>query len=45
MFDFLVRYLPRRPAIVLTGVWYALLIWAIFFALPAPQANFRYWWI
>jgi hypothetical protein len=45
MFELLSRRVPRSVALVLTGLWYAALIWAIFFCLAAPDAQFRYWWI
>lgn len=43
MFDLLSRYTPRWCATLLTGVWFALVMWAIFFATIADGANFRYW--
>ena len=45
MFDFLSQRLPRPLATLIVALWYALLLWAIFFALGAPNAVFRYWWI
>ena len=45
MFKFLTRYLPRPAAGAIMALWYAMLLWAIFFCLRAPNANFRYWWI
>jgi hypothetical protein len=45
VFDFLSRHLPESLATILLGLWYALLLWAIFFSLGAPDALFRYWWI
>ena len=43
MFALLSRYCPRWLATLLTGVWFAALLWAIFFSINAERANFRYW--
>ena len=43
MFDFLCRYIPRRLAAVLTGLWYGGLLCAILLRLQVDQAPFRYW--
>jgi len=45
MFEFLSRYLPLSMATIVVGLWYGLLLWAIFFSLHASNALFRYWWI
>ena len=45
MYDWLSRHLPRPIATLIVATWYALLVWAIFFALGAPDASFRYWQI
>jgi hypothetical protein len=43
MFELLSRVAPRWLAVLLTGVWFAALFWAIFFAVVAHDVNFRYW--
>jgi hypothetical protein len=43
MFALLLRVVPRWLAVVLTGLWFATLVWAVFFAIAAPDVNFRYW--
>lgn len=43
MFELLSRHTPPWLATLLTGTWFAALIWAVFFALIAEGANFRYW--
>lgn len=45
VFSFLNRYLPQSAATMLTGLWYGFLLWAIFFCVNVPDAEFRYWWI
>ncbi len=37
------RRLPPSVATVLRGVWYAALIWGIFFGLYAKIQPLRYW--
>ncbi len=37
------RRVPRPVATVLRGVWYAALIWGIFFGLFANIQPMRYW--
>jgi hypothetical protein len=37
------RVMPPWAAVLLTGVWFAALVWAVFFAIVADGANFRYW--
>jgi len=43
MFELLSRHTPPWLATLLTGVWFAALLWAIFFSLIAEDAHFRYW--
>ena len=43
MYDLLSRYTPPWLASLLTGVWLAAIVWAIFFTIIAEGANFRYW--
>lgn len=37
------RRVPRPVATVLRGVWYAALIWGIFFGLAARIQPLQYW--
>ena len=39
------RHVPRSVATVLRGVWYAALIWGIFFGLIANIRPLQYWGI
>ena len=43
MMKSLKRCVPRPVATVLRGVWYAALIWGIFFGLTAPIQSLQYW--
>jgi hypothetical protein len=43
MFDLISRFAPPWLASALTGIWFALSIWAIFFASMAQDVDFRYW--
>jgi hypothetical protein len=43
IFGLLSRVLPDWLATLATGVWFALLVWAMFFAVIAADVNFRYW--
>ena len=37
------RQVPRPVAAVLRGIWYAALIWGIFFGLSTNFQPLRYW--
>ena len=43
MTRWLERYVPRPAATVLRGVWYAALIWGIFYGLFAEIQPLQYW--
>jgi hypothetical protein len=42
MYAFLRRRLPARPATMVTGLWYALLIVLVLWSVVEPQVEFRY---
>ena len=37
------RHVPHSVATVLCGVWYAVLIWGIFFGMFAKLQPLQYW--
>ena len=43
MTEWVRRHVPRSVATVLRGVWYAALIWGIFFGLFAKIQPLQYW--
>ena len=42
MYDFLRRFLPRRPAIVVLALWYTLLILLVYALSVGAEGEFNY---